>query len=60
MTELCELTCQLYTHPLDHSRPLWQIWVIEGLEGGRIGVLLLIHHALTDGIGILRMLNNFW
>jgi diacylglycerol O-acyltransferase len=34
--------------------------VIEGLEGGRVGVLLLIHHALTDGIGILRMLNNFW
>ena len=60
MTELCELTCELYAHPLDHSRPLWQIWVIEGIEGGRIGVLLLIHHALTDGIGILRMLNNFW
>jgi WS/DGAT/MGAT family acyltransferase len=58
--ELCELICQLYAHPLDHSRPLWQVWVIEGLEGGRVGVLLLIHHALTDGIGILRMLNNFW
>jgi WS/DGAT/MGAT family acyltransferase len=60
MVELCELICQLYAHPLDHSRPLWQVWVIEGLEGGRVGVLLLIHHALTDGIGILRMLNNFW
>lgn len=34
--------------------------MIEGLEGGRVGVLVLIHHALTDGIGILRMLNNFW
>jgi WS/DGAT/MGAT family acyltransferase len=60
MTELCELICELYAHPLDHSRPLWQTWVIEGLEGGRVAVLLLIHHALTDGIGILRMLNNFW
>ena len=59
-TELCELICELYAHPLDHSRPLWQAWVIEGLEGGRVGVLLLIHHALTDGLGILRMLNNFW
>jgi len=58
--ELCELICELYAHPLDHSRPLWQAWVIEGLEGGRVGVLLLIHHALTDGLGILRMLNNFW
>ena len=60
MAELCELICELYAHPLDHSRPLWQVWVIEGLEGGRVAVLLLIHHALTDGIGILRMLNNFW
>jgi len=58
--ELCELVCELYAHPLDHTRPLWQIWVIEGLTGGRVAVLLLIHHALTDGIGILRMLNNFW
>jgi WS/DGAT/MGAT family acyltransferase len=60
MVELGELICQLYAHPLDHSRPLWQVWVIERLEGGRVGVLVLIHHALTDGIGILRMLNNFW
>jgi diacylglycerol O-acyltransferase len=60
MPELCELICELYAHPLDHSRPLWQAWVIEGLEGGRVAVLLLVHHALTDGIGILRMLNNFW
>lgn len=60
MVELCELICELYAHPLDHSRPLWQVWVIEGLAGGRVALLLLIHHALTDGIGILRMLNNFW
>lgn len=60
MVELCEVICELYAHPLDHSRPLWQVWVIEGLEGGRVAVLLLIHHALTDGIGILRMLQNFW
>jgi diacylglycerol O-acyltransferase len=60
MVELCELICEFYAHPLDHTRPLWQVWVVEGLEGGRIGVVLFIHHALTDGVGILRMLNNFW
>lgn len=60
MVELCEVICELYAQPLDHTRPLWQVWVIEGLEGGRVAVLLLIHHALTDGIGIIRMLNNFW
>jgi WS/DGAT/MGAT family acyltransferase len=60
MAELCEVVCELYAHPLDHTRPLWQIWVVEGLEGGRIAVLLLIHHALTDGVGFLRMLDSFW
>ncbi len=60
MVELCELIGELYAHPLDHAHPLWQIWVIEGLPGGRVANLLLIHHALTDGIGILRMLNSFW
>ena len=33
MVELCELVCELYAHPLDHTRPLWQIWVVEGLRG---------------------------
>jgi len=60
MVELCELVCELYAHPLDHTRPLWEMWVVEGLEGGRIAVVLFIHHALTDGIGILRMLDRIW
>jgi WS/DGAT/MGAT family acyltransferase len=58
--ELCELICELYAHPLDHTRPLWELWAVEGLEGDRICIVLFIHHALTDGLGILRMLNTFW
>jgi diacylglycerol O-acyltransferase len=60
MVELCELVREFYAHPMDHTRPLWQVWVVEGLEGGLVAVVLFIHHALTDGIGILRMLNRFW
>jgi len=60
MVELCELTCEFYAHQMDHSRPLWQVWAVEGLEGGRVAVILFIHHALTDGVGILRMLDQFW
>ncbi len=60
MVELCELICEFYAHPMDHTRPLWEVWVVEGLQGGRVAVILFIHHALTDGVGILRMLNNFW
>ncbi len=60
MVELCELVCEFYAHPMDHTRPLWQVWVVEGLEGGRVAVILFIHHAITDGVGILRMLDDFW
>jgi WS/DGAT/MGAT family acyltransferase len=58
MRQFCTLVEQIYAHPLDHQRPLWQIWVVEGLEGGRVGVVLLIHHAYSDGAGIAEIIDN--
>jgi WS/DGAT/MGAT family acyltransferase len=36
--------------PLDHARPLWRLNVIPGLPGGRIGVLVVVHHVVADGL----------
>lgn len=36
--------------PLDPARPLWDSWVVEGLEGGRVAWVVKIHHVLGDGI----------
>ena len=48
---LCEFMSQVYAYQLDRSRPLWMMWVVEGLDSGKIAVVTLVHHAYVDGVG---------
>jgi diacylglycerol O-acyltransferase len=50
MAELRELAGQILSQPLDFERPLWQLYLLEGLEGRRHAYISKTHHALVDGV----------
>lgn len=58
MTELTALVSRLHSTPLDRSRPLWEMHLIEGLADGRYAVYTKIHHALADGASAMRLLRE--
>lgn len=48
--QLKQLSARIMQQHLDRSRPLWETWVVEGLEGGRFAVIAKVHHCMIDGI----------
>jgi diacylglycerol O-acyltransferase len=48
--QLAELVARVQSRPLDRSRPLWEMYLVEGLSDGRFAVISKTHHAMVDGI----------
>jgi WS/DGAT/MGAT family acyltransferase len=50
LDELRELVGRIMSEPLDFTRPLWQLYLVEGLDRKRFAVVPKTHHALVDGV----------
>ncbi len=48
--QLMNLCARVFSQQLDRSKPLWEMWLIEGLDDGSFGLLTKAHHAMIDGI----------
>ena len=58
--ELCELISDIASRPLDRNRPLWELYLIEGLEDGGLASVAKVHHTLADGVASAELLDLFY
>lgn len=59
-SELQDLVGRIMSHPLDHERPLWESWVVEGLEHDRWALVSKVHHCMVDGVAGTDLLTTFF
>ena len=55
LRDLLDMATPIAMQAFDKDRPLWELHCVEGLEEGRYGMVLKMHHVVTDGVGMVRM-----
>jgi WS/DGAT/MGAT family acyltransferase len=48
--ELRNIVGRVMSQPLDRTRPLWEMWIVQGLSAGRWAILSKVHHCMVDGV----------
>jgi len=54
--QLKRLAGRIMSQQLDRGKPLWEMWIVEGLEGGRFAVIAKVHHCMVDGVSGVDLL----
>jgi len=58
--ELLDAAARICGDLLDRTRPLWELWFLTGLSGGRVGVLLKLHHSVADGMAAVMLMTSLF
>jgi WS/DGAT/MGAT family acyltransferase len=55
LRDLLDFAQPIGMQAFDRDRPLWEMVRVDGIAGGRTGLILKLHHAISDGVGLVRM-----
>lgn len=58
--QLLTLTSRVLSQRLDRTKPLWEMWLVEGLADGRFAIVAKTHHAMIDGVGGVDLLTTLF
>jgi len=56
--EVLDHARRIASRAFDKDRPLWELVVVDGLAGGRAGIIMKVHHAIADGLGMVQLLQH--
>lgn len=56
MRDLLAMVARIHASPLDRNHPQWRMYLIEGLEGGRVATYSQLHHSVADGVAATRLM----
>lgn len=55
LRDLLDRTAPIAGQAFDKDRPLWELHVLDGMVDGRVGMVMKLHHAISDGVGLVKM-----
>jgi diacylglycerol O-acyltransferase / wax synthase len=55
--QLRQMAARVFSQHLDRDKPLWELWTVEGLEGGRWALLSKVHHCMVDGVAATDLMS---
>ncbi len=55
LRDLLDVAIPIAGQAFDKDRPLWEFHLIEGLRDGKVAAIMKLHHAVSDGVGLVRM-----